>query len=99
MLPLILSPERDEQLAQITEHRVSTFAHDLVPDYLRTKLEPLAETKMMQLEHKAATLTFENAQVCVCSVISYYCFLQLGFCLETSHCLPEGCIEYLGYCE
>lgn len=62
VLPLLLSPERDEQLAQMTEHRVTTFAHDLVPDYLRTKLEPLAETKMIQLEHKAASLTYENAQ-------------------------------------
>lgn len=62
VLPLMLSPERDEQLAQMTEHRVTTFAHDLVPDYLRTKLEPLAESKMMQVEHKAASLTYENAQ-------------------------------------
>lgn len=59
----MLSPERDEQLAQMTEHRVTTFAHDLVPDYLRTKLEPMAENKMLQLEHKAASLTYENAQV------------------------------------
>lgn len=58
----MLSPERDEQLEEMTERRITTFAHDLVPDYLRTKLEPLAENKMMQLEHKAATLTFENAQ-------------------------------------
>lgn len=42
---------------------MTTFAHDLVPDYLRTKLEPMAETKMLQLEHKAASLTYENAQV------------------------------------
>ncbi|XP_049818038.1 mediator of RNA polymerase II transcription subunit 8 isoform X2 [Aethina tumida] len=62
VLPLLLSPEKDEQLAQMTEHRVTTFAYDLVPDYLRTKLEPLAETKMVQLEHKASALTFENAQ-------------------------------------
>ncbi|XP_017784155.1 PREDICTED: mediator of RNA polymerase II transcription subunit 8 [Nicrophorus vespilloides] len=62
ILPLMLSPERDEQLAQVTEHRVSTFAHDIVPDYLRTKLEPMAETKMNQLEHKAASLTYDNAQ-------------------------------------
>lgn len=63
VLPLLLSPERDEQLVQTTEGRVTTFAHDLVPDYLRTKLEPMAENKMLQLEHKAATLTYENAQV------------------------------------
>ncbi|KAK9889803.1 hypothetical protein WA026_007175 [Henosepilachna vigintioctopunctata] len=62
VLPLLLSPERDEQLAQSTEGRVTTFAHDLVPDYLRTKLEPMAETKMLQIEHKAGNLTYENAQ-------------------------------------
>ncbi|CAH1116540.1 unnamed protein product [Phaedon cochleariae] len=62
VLPLMLSPERDEQLAQTTEHRVTTFAHDLVPDYLRTKLEPLAETKMLQLENKAVGLQYDNAQ-------------------------------------
>lgn len=58
----MLSPERDEALAQMTEGRVCTFAHDLVPDYLRTKLEPMAESKMLQLEHKAATLAFDNSQ-------------------------------------
>ncbi|KAJ8925508.1 hypothetical protein NQ315_009347 [Exocentrus adspersus] len=62
VLPLMLSPERDDQLAQMTEHRVTTFAHDLVPDYLRTKLEPLAEAKMLQLEHKAQSLQYDNAQ-------------------------------------
>lgn len=59
----MLSPERDDQLAQLTEGRVTTFAHDLVPDYLRTKLEPLAEQKMLQLEHKAQNLQYDNAQV------------------------------------
>ncbi|XP_071053833.1 mediator of RNA polymerase II transcription subunit 8 [Onthophagus taurus] len=62
VLPLNLSPERDEQLAQLTEGRVTTFAHDLVPDYLRTKLEPMAESKMLHFEQKAATVTYENAQ-------------------------------------
>lgn len=68
----MLSPERDEQLAQLTEGRVTTFAHDLVPDYLRTKLEPLAEQKMLQLEHKAQNLQFDNAQVKIFyEIISY----------------------------
>ncbi|CAH1133495.1 unnamed protein product [Ceutorhynchus assimilis] len=62
VLPLMLSPERDEQLIQTTEGRISTFSHDLVPDYLRTKLEPLAEQKMIQLEHKAQNLQYDNAQ-------------------------------------
>lgn len=71
VLPLMLSPERDEQLAQVTEGRVTTFAHDLVPDYLRTKLEPLAEQKMMQLEHKAQNLQYDNAQVKIAFFLKY----------------------------
>merc|ERR1719411_472633 len=31
-LPLLLSPDRDEELVKITEHRVATFSHDLIPD-------------------------------------------------------------------
>lgn len=72
----MLSPERDEQLAQLTEHRVTTFAHDLVPDYLRTKLEPTAESKMIHLEHKASTLTFENAQVSNISIPLFFFILH-----------------------
>lgn len=52
VLPLLLSPERDEALWQLTEGRIPTFSHDLVPDYLRTKPEPGAEQKMMQHEQK-----------------------------------------------
>ncbi|KAH1007626.1 hypothetical protein HUJ04_004838 [Dendroctonus ponderosae] len=62
VLPLLLSPERDEQLVQATEGRITTFSHDLVPPYLRTKLEPMAEQKMIQLELKAQHLQVENAQ-------------------------------------
>lgn len=61
VLPLRLSPEKDEDLLRLTEGRIPTFAHDLVPDYLRTKLEPQAEQKMMQLESKAANLNFETS--------------------------------------
>ncbi|XP_012243093.1 mediator of RNA polymerase II transcription subunit 8 isoform X2 [Bombus vosnesenskii] len=59
VLPLRLSPEKDEELLRLTEGRIPTFAHDLVPDYLRTKVEPQAEQKMMQLETKAANVNFE----------------------------------------
>ncbi|XP_076242739.1 mediator complex subunit 8 [Calliopsis andreniformis] len=61
VLPLRLSPEKDEELLRLTEGRISTFAHDLVPDYLRTKVEPQAEQKMMQLEAKAANLNYETS--------------------------------------
>ncbi|XP_012168891.1 mediator of RNA polymerase II transcription subunit 8 [Bombus affinis] len=59
VLPLRLSPEKDEELLRLTEGRIPTFAHDLVPDYLRTKVEPQAEQKMMQLETKAANTSTE----------------------------------------
>lgn len=52
VLPLLLSPERDEELLRITEGRIPVFSHDLVPDYLRTKPEPVAEQRMFQHEQK-----------------------------------------------
>ncbi|XP_020291621.1 mediator of RNA polymerase II transcription subunit 8 isoform X2 [Pseudomyrmex gracilis] len=61
VLPLRLSPEKDEELLRLTEGRIPTFAHDLVPDYLRTKLEPQAEQKMMQLEAKAANVNIDTS--------------------------------------
>ncbi|XP_053983174.1 mediator of RNA polymerase II transcription subunit 8 isoform X2 [Hylaeus anthracinus] len=61
VLPLRLCPEKDEELLRLTEGRISTFAHDLVPDYLRTKVEPQAEQKMIQLEAKAANLNYETS--------------------------------------
>jgi mediator of RNA polymerase II transcription subunit 8 len=66
VLPLLLSPDRDEELVRLTEGRVSTFSHDLVPDYLRTKPEPDVERQMIQMEHKATNLAYESAQVCIC---------------------------------
>ncbi|KOX80746.1 Mediator of RNA polymerase II transcription subunit 8 [Melipona quadrifasciata] len=61
VLPLRLSPEKDDELLRLTEGRIPTFAHDLVPDYLRTKVEPQAEQKMIQLEAKAANLNYETS--------------------------------------
>lgn len=63
VLPLLLSPEKDDDLMRMTEGRISTFAHDLVPDYLRTKPEPQAEQKMKALEVKAQTLSYDAAHV------------------------------------
>ena len=53
-LPLLLSPDRDEELLKITEHRVQTFSHDLIPDYLRTRPDPDIETKHQAYEQRAA---------------------------------------------
>lgn len=92
ILPLLLSPEKDEELLRTTEGRISTFAHDLVPDYLRTKPEPSAEQKMMQLENKAANLTYDASQVdsslffilaylweFLAKLFYYFCFVTIYF--------------------
>lgn len=44
-IPLLLSPDRDEELAKITDSRVGSFSHDLVPHYLRTKPDPEVEAR------------------------------------------------------
>lgn len=61
VLPLMLSPEKDDALWQLTEGRIPVFSHDLVPDYLRTKPDPTAETKLIQFEQKANNLQSETA--------------------------------------
>lgn len=71
VLPLLLCCERDEALVTLTEGRVPAFAHDLVPDYLRTKPEPQAEQRMVQLTHKAASLNFDVAQVLKLDIINF----------------------------
>merc|ERR1712192_119008 len=53
-LPLLLSPDRDEELLKITEHRVQTFSHDLIPDYLRTRPDPEIESRHQGYEQRAA---------------------------------------------
>lgn len=75
MLPIQLSQERDTDLLRITEQRVPQFSHDLAPDYLRTKLEPDVEQRMLQLEIKASNMTFEMAQV---SAVANKVFLSLS---------------------
>lgn len=62
VLPLLLSPDRDEELLRLSEGRVPAFSHDLVPDYLRTKPEPDVERQVIQMEHKASNLAYESAQ-------------------------------------
>lgn len=61
-LPLLLSLERDEQLATLTEQRVPAFTHDLVPLYLRTKAEPSVEQRHLALENRAATTSTDSTQ-------------------------------------
>lgn len=61
VLPLLLSPEHDENLWKLTEGRIGVFSHDMVPDYLRTKPDPAAEQRMLQHEQKANSLNVETA--------------------------------------
>ena len=53
-LPLLLSPDRDEELLKMTEHRVQTFSHDLAPDYLRTISDPDIESRHQSYETRAS---------------------------------------------
>merc|ERR1719495_909517 len=61
-LPLLLSPDRDEELVKITEHRVATFSHDLIPDYLRTRPDPELENRHLSLEARANATTSDQQQ-------------------------------------
>ncbi|XP_031634128.1 mediator of RNA polymerase II transcription subunit 8 [Contarinia nasturtii] len=61
VLPLQLSQERDEAIFHLTESRIAIFAHDLVPDYLRTKPEPAAEQRMLTHEQKANNMVPDTA--------------------------------------
>jgi mediator of RNA polymerase II transcription subunit 8 len=61
VLPLLLSMDRDENLLQMTEGRIPQFSHDLCPNYLRTKPEPVAENRMALHEAKASALLNETA--------------------------------------
>lgn len=62
LLPLLLSPDRDEELAKITEGRVQAFNHEMVPNYLRTKPEPEVELKENQLFTRSVQVTPEAIQ-------------------------------------
>lgn len=61
VLPLLLSPERDEELFKLTEGRVQIVNHEMVPDYLRTKPDPEIEELEKNLQLKASTITPELA--------------------------------------
>ncbi|XP_072246288.1 mediator of RNA polymerase II transcription subunit 8 [Leuresthes tenuis] len=62
IIPLLLSPDRDEDLAKLTEQRVPVFSHEIVPDYLRTKPDPDVEEQEKQLSAEAARIGPEVAQ-------------------------------------
>ena len=62
LFPLMLSPDIDEELIKITEGRVQSFNHDMVPDYLRTKPEPEIETKESAINQKVSNLSADQCQ-------------------------------------
>ncbi|XP_029005134.1 mediator of RNA polymerase II transcription subunit 8 isoform X2 [Betta splendens] len=62
IIPLLLSPDRDEDLVKLTEQRVPVFSHEIVPDYLRTKPDPEVEEQEKQLSAEAARIGPDVAQ-------------------------------------
>lgn len=62
LLPLVLSPEPDENLGKLTEGRVLMFNHEVAPNYLRTKPQPEVEEKTQQLVNKSQQITQDLAQ-------------------------------------
>lgn len=62
LLPLVLNPERDEDLAKLTEGRVQTFNHEMVPSYLRTKNEPEIETTERMFQVKGNAMAPDQGQ-------------------------------------
>jgi len=53
VLPLLLSPDPDEELAKTTQNRVSALTYDITPDLLRTKPDPDVEIRQNQFEQRA----------------------------------------------
>nr|SVE94010.1 EOG090X0JK2 [Scapholeberis mucronata] len=62
VLPLVLSPDPDEELKQVTEGRVIALSHDITPDLLRTKPDPEVEQRQNQFELRATQVPPETAQ-------------------------------------
>ncbi|XP_075688779.1 mediator of RNA polymerase II transcription subunit 8 [Rhinoderma darwinii] len=62
IIPLLLSPDRDEEIMRLTEGRVPVFSHEVVPDHLRTKPDPEVEEQEKQLNAEASRITPEVAQ-------------------------------------
>lgn len=61
VLPLLLVPDRDEELVKLTEGRVQMVNHEMVPGYLRTKPDPEIEELEKILQSKASNITPDNA--------------------------------------
>lgn len=62
LFPILLSPDIDEELIKITEGRVQSFNHDMVPDYLRTKPDPEIEAKESAINQKVSNMSADQTQ-------------------------------------
>nr|XP_033772056.1 mediator of RNA polymerase II transcription subunit 8 isoform X2 [Geotrypetes seraphini] len=62
LIPLILTPDRDDEILRLTEGRVPVFSHEVVPDHLRTKPDPEVEEQEKQLCADAAHIAPDLAQ-------------------------------------
>lgn len=61
VLPLMLSPTPDPELAKLTEGRVQLVNAEMVPDYLRTKPDPEIEEFERSLQTKSNTISPDAA--------------------------------------
>lgn len=61
VLPLLLSPDRDEELVKLTEGRVQMVNHEMVPGYLRTKPDPEIEELEKTLQSRSNNITSDAA--------------------------------------
>jgi len=60
LLPLLLCQDLDAELQRVSEGRVPTFNHEVVPHHLRTKPEPEVELKEEQLTRRIFNTTLET---------------------------------------
>lgn len=65
LFPIHLNPDRDEELVKLTEGRVQTVSHDMVPNYLRTCPEPEIEAKEQHVQMRASTMTIDQGMKAV----------------------------------
>lgn len=61
VLPLLLSPDRDDELVKLTEGRVQMVNHEMVPDYLRTKPDPEIEESEKAIQLRANAISSDAA--------------------------------------
>jgi len=73
LLPLVLCQDLDTELQRVTEGRVPTFNHEVVPHHLRTKPEPEVETKEEQLTRRIINTSLE---VCTKHMGSFKRFIE-----------------------